>query len=143
MNPDRHPIPASTFTGVVIQAAVLAMAAAMGWAAGNDQPSRAAAVGFAAAVCLGGVVGGWAAALWRGSTPAARVTAALAVVALRIFPALVALGWLQTPAGFRLREAGAGGMLVAFYLAVLAVDVFLNIMGTRGSGSAAGSKRAN
>jgi len=34
-------------------------------------------------------------------------------------------------------------MLVAFYLAVLAVDVFLNIMGTRGSGSAAGSKRAN
>ena len=131
MNLHGHPIPASTFTGVVIQAA------------GSDQPGRATAVGFAAAVCLGGVVGGWAAALWRGSTPAARVTAALAVVALRIFPALAALGWLQTQAAFRLREAGAGGMLVAFYLAVLAVDVFLNIIGSRESGSAAGSKRAN
>ena len=143
MNPHGHPIPASTFTGVVIQAAVLATAGAMAWAAGGDQPGRATAIGFAAGVCLGGVVGGWAAARMPGTTPAARVSAALAVVALRIFPALAALGWLQTPAGGRLREAGAGGMLVAFYLAILAVDVFLNIIGSRESGSAAGSKRAN
>jgi hypothetical protein len=65
------------------------------------------------------------------------------VVGLRIFPALVALGWLQTPAGSRLREAGAGEMLLAFYLAVLAADVILNIMGSGGGGSAAGPTTAN
>jgi len=143
MNPNGHSIPASTFVGVVIQAAVLAVAAAIAWAAGSNQAGRAAAVGFAAAVCLGGVVGGWVAARRPGATPAARVSAALAVVALRIFPALAALGWLQTPAGGRLREAGAAGMLVAFYLAVLAVDVILNIMGSQGNGPATGLKRAN
>ena len=143
MTPPGNPIPASTFKGMAVQAAVLALAAGIAWTAGADRPGRAEAVGFAAAVCLGGGVAGWAVAQWRGTTPAARVAAALAVVALRIFPALAALGWLQTPAGLRLREAGAGGMLVAFYLAVLAADVILNIIGSRGSQPAAGSTRAN
>jgi hypothetical protein len=128
---------------MAVQAAVLALAAGIAWTAGADRPGRAEAVGFASAVCLGGGVAGWAVAQWRGTTPAARVSGALAVVALRIFPALAALGWLQTPAGLRLREAGAGGMLVAFYLAVLAADVILNIIGSRGSQPASGSTRAN
>jgi len=143
VTPPQNRIPASTFMGLAIQAAALAVASGIAWMAGADRPDRAEAVGFAAAVCLGGGVAGWAAAQWRGVTPAARVSAALAVVALRIFPALAALGWLQTPAGLRLREAGAGGMLLVFYLAVLAADVILNIMGSRGSGPTPGPKRAN
>jgi hypothetical protein len=34
-------------------------------------------------------------------------------------------------------------MLVAFYLTVLAADVILNIIGTRGNQPASGSTRAN
>ena len=143
MNRPGNRIPASTFRGLVIQAAALAVASGIAWTAGADRPGRAEAVGFASSVCLGGGVAGWAVSKWRGTTPAARVSGALAVVALRIFPALAALGWLQTPAGSQLREAGAGGMLVAFYLAVLAADVILNIIGTRGNEPAAGSTRAN
>ncbi len=143
MSPLRHPIPGSSLSGLAIQAAVLAVAGAAAWLIAADRPDRAEAVGWAAAVCLGGAVGGWVAARWPGETPAARVSAALAVVALRIFPSLVALAWLQTQPGTRLRSAGAGGMLVAFYLAVLAVDVILNIMGSRGSGPPSGPKSAN
>lgn len=130
MSPPRHSLPASTSAGAGIQAAVLAVAAALSWGSATKIPHRLEAVGFAAAICLGGIAGAWAAAQWRGSTPAARVSATLAVVGLRIFPALAALGWLQTPAGLRLREAGAGGALLGCYLAVLAADVILNIIGT-------------
>ena len=143
MTPHGNSIPASTFSGAAAQVAVLTVAAGIAWTAGADRPGRAEAVAFAAAVCLGGGVAGWAVSQWRGATPAARVSAALAVVALRIFPALAALGWLQTPAGSRLREAGAGGMLLALYLAVLAADVILNIIGSRGSQPASGSTKAN
>lgn len=143
MKPGENPIPASTWRGMAVQAAVLAVAAGIAWKTGADLPGRSEAVGFAAAVCLGGAVAGWAVARWQGETPTARVSAVLAVVALRVFPALAALGWLQTPAGVRLREAGAGGVLVALYLAVLAADVILNIMGTSGSEPASGSIRAN
>jgi len=143
MTSARHPIAAGTPVGVAVQAAVLAASAAVAWAAAGDRPDRNQAVGFAVAACLVGLLGGWAAAQWRGGTPAARVSATLAVVGLRIFPALAALGWLQTPGGSRLREAGAGEMLLAFYLAVLAADVILNIMGSGGGGSAAGPTTAN
>jgi hypothetical protein len=128
---------------MAVQAAVLAVAAGIAWMAGAEHPGRAEAVGFAAVVCLGGGVAGWAAARWAGATPAARVSAALGVVALRIFPALAALGWLQTPAGLRLREAGAAGVLLVLYLAVLAADVILNIIGSRGGGPTPAPKRAN
>lgn len=138
-----HLLAAATPVGFAIQAVVLAAAAAVAWALGGDRPGRHEAVGFAVAACLVGLLGGWAAAQWRGGTPAARVSATLAVVGLRLFPALAALGWLQTPGGSRLREAGAGEMLLAFYLAVLAADVILNIMGTGGGGSAAGPTTAN
>jgi hypothetical protein len=143
MRSRRHPIAAATPAGFAIQAAVLAVAAAVARALGGDHPGRNEALGFAAAACVAGLLGGWAAAQWRGATPAARVSATLAAVGLRIFPALAALGWLQTPAGSRLREAGAGEMLLVFYLAVLAADVILNIMGSGGGGSAAGPTAAN
>jgi hypothetical protein len=143
MSHDPHPIPASTSFGVALQLMGLAVAAGIALAGGWDRPHRSDAVAFAAGVCLVAVGGAWIAARRPGGTPAARTAAALGVVCLRIFPALAALGWLQTPAGSRLREAGAGGMLVAFYLTVLAADVILNIIGTRGNEPAAGSTRAN
>jgi hypothetical protein len=143
MRSQRHPIAAATPAGFAIQAGVLAAAAGVAWAMGGDQPARNEALAFTVAACLAGLVGGWAASQWRGGTPAARVSATLGVVGMRLFPALAALGWLQTPAGSRLREAGAGEMLLGCYLAVLAADVILNIMGSGGGGSAAGPTAAN
>jgi len=51
-------------------------------------------------------------------------------MALRIFLPLAAMGWLQA-GGSGLREAGAGKFLLIFYLAVLATDILLHIMGDR------------
>lgn len=85
------------------------------------------AVAFAAGVTLVGVGGGWLAAWRPGDTPSARVAGGLASVALRMLPALVALGWLQA-AGGRLREAGAGEILLLTYLAALAVEIVRTIM---------------
>jgi hypothetical protein len=136
-------IPAATRSGLATQLATVAGAAAVAWMATADRPGRGLAVGFAAAVCLVGILGGWVAGRRPGTTPAARVSAALAVVALRIFPALAALAWLQTPAAAGFREAGADGILVGLYLAVLAVDLILNIMGTRRPGPRPGTTRAN
>ena len=141
--PRAQPFLAATPVGFAVQAAVLGAVAAAAWAMGGGHGARNHAVVFAAAACLAGLVGGWAAAQWGRGSPATRVSAALAVVGLRMFPALGTLGWLQTPAGSRLREAGAGEMLLAFYLAVLAADVILNIMGTGRGGSAAGPPAAN
>lgn len=125
-----RPLTASSTAGALGQVAVLGAAAAIAWASGAVRAGGVEALVFAAAICLVGIVGGWMAARWQGRSPAARVAGSLAVVALRIFPALTALGWLQTPGAAGLREAGAGELLLAFYLAVLATDVFLNIMGT-------------
>jgi hypothetical protein len=142
MSRDSHPIPASTAAGVVMQLAALALAAGIALAVGWNQPQRGSAVAFAAGVCLVVVAGAWIAARRPGATPAARTAAALGVVCLRIFPALGALGWLQTRGG-SLREAGAGQLLVIFYLVVLAVDLVLNIMGGRGGPAQPGSTAAN
>lgn len=108
-------------------ATLLALAAAAGVASflGRD----AAAIAFAAGVTLLGLLGGWLAACWPASTPWARVTSGLATVALRILPALVALGWLQAGVG-PLRDAGAGELLVLFYLTALAVEITRTIMGS-------------
>jgi hypothetical protein len=64
------------------------------------------------------------------TTPSARVAMGLAASGLRLFPALIALAWLQA-GGRDLRDAGAGGLLVAFYLLALAVDVAGTIMEAR------------
>ena len=46
------------------------------------------------------------------------------------FLPLVAMGWLQTAGGW-LREAGADRFVMVFYLALLATDILLHIMGDR------------
>jgi len=114
-------------------ASMLALLAVAGAAAalGPDRPDYRRAVVFAAAVCLTGCLGAWLVALRPAVTPAGRVAASLSVTALRIFPALLALGWLQA-GGAALRDAGGGELLAVFYLAALAADLGRTIMDSRG-----------
>lgn len=109
-----------TATALVAGGAVLAGAA--------DKPGGGTALAFAAVVCLAGALGGWTLARWPVSVPSRRVAQGLAGTAVRLFGPLVALGWLQAAAP-GLRQAGAGEWLLIFYLVLLAVDIFLTIIG--------------
>jgi len=119
-------VPGSRFGGLVGPAAVMA-AAGVALAIGPPGDAHRRAVGFAAASCLAGSIAAWLAGCWPATTPSARVTAALAATVLRLFPALLALGWLQT-GGAELAAAGAGESLVVFYLASLAAELVRTIM---------------
>lgn len=125
--PSRNRI--STAAGVMILVATGSVggAAALLTGAGR-KPGGMAAVGFAAGVCLAGSIAGWIVARWPVSNPSRGVTQGLAGTAVRLFLPLFALGWLQVAApGFL--AAGAGAWLLIFYLALLAVDIFLTIIG--------------
>lgn len=124
-----------TWIGAVALVAVAAIVAAVIMATGQGQPGRLQAVAFAAGICLAGGLGGWFAGRLRPVEPALAVGAGLAAVSLRFFPALLAVGWLQV-AGGGLAERGAAEWVLVFYLAVLATDILLHIMGTRRSRSA-------
>jgi hypothetical protein len=113
--------------GLVIPTAVVVVAAAVALAIGPANVDRTRAIGFAAGVCFAGAFAAWFVTLWPVTSPAGRVAAPLAAVSLRIFPALVALGWLQAR-GTDLRAAGADRFLVGFYLAMLAAEVIRAIM---------------
>ncbi|MFM7108557.1 MAG: hypothetical protein ACKOZU_08175 [Planctomycetaceae bacterium] len=127
--PERRPAPAGrgTLLGMVILAGVLAAAAALALQLGGGRPGWREAVGFAAAVTAAGGLGGWLAARRPAPTPAAAMVAALGATALRLIPPLAALAWLSDR-GADLREAGAGGLLVIFYLVLLATVILLHIM---------------
>jgi hypothetical protein len=142
MTLDRSPVPSASAAGLLTIVAVLAAAAAGAVILGWGRPRHLEAVGFAAVVCLAVAVGGWLVARRATGGPATRVGGSLGVVLVRTFPALLALGWLQA-GGHGLRDAGAGGLLVAFYLVVLAGDVILNIMGTNDKPPAPGGKSLN
>jgi heme A synthase len=120
------------FTGLIAPAAIL-VAAAIAFAAGPAGPDHRRAVFFAAAVCLAGAVGAWFVGQWPATTPSGRVTASLGATALRLFPALLALGWLQAGRS-DLTIANAGGLLVVFYLVALAADLVRTIMESAGAG---------
>lgn len=115
---------ACTLIGPLVVVAVAALAAC---AIGPATPGRRRAIVFAAAVCAVGSLASWAAGRRARATPAGRVTAALAAMGLRLGPALVALGWLQS-AGGTLAADRAGAYLVIFYLAALAAEVIRTIM---------------
>lgn len=142
MTTDRSPVPSASAAGLFTIVAVLAAAAAGAAVLGWERPRHFEAVGFAAGVCLAAAVGGWLVARCATGGAAARVGGSLGIVLVRTFPALLALGWLQA-GGRGLRDAGAGGLLVAFYLVVLAGDVILNIMGSNGKPPAPGGKSLN
>ena len=118
----------STVVGVVLLAAAftVAVAVALRWA--GDDPLRRQSVMLAASTTACGSLVGWLVAQGgrdRGAGTA--VAAGLGATLLRIAPPLAALAWLGGP-GRPLRDAGAGSVLVAFYLLLLAVDIVLHIM---------------
>jgi len=119
-----------TLFGTAVLAAVLASAAGLAIVAGGETPRTSEAVAFAATICLAGGVGGWVVARWPSRNPALGVAKGLGAVTLRIFLPLMALGWLQT-GGNGLRAAGADRFVLVFYLALLATDILLHIMGDR------------
>ncbi len=127
-----------TSIGAVTLVAVAAIAAAVALSAGELRPGRGAAIGLAAGVCLFGSLSGWIAGRWAPRNAALAVAAGLAAVCLRVFPPLAALAWIQA-AGEKWRESGAAGWLLIFYLALLATDILLHIMGARADGRGSAS----
>jgi hypothetical protein len=94
------------------------------WAAG--EPLRMQAVAVAAVASGTAAFGGWCASRWgRGRAPAQAVSAGLATTVARLAPTLAALAWVTNRPD--LRRSGAGGLLVIFYLALLATDLLLHI----------------
>jgi len=96
-------------------------------------PEWQRAVAVVAAVCGVSSLGGWIVARLGAGGPALAVSGSLGGIALRLLLPLLLLGWLSVdpttaPAAGRLREAGAGGLLVVFYLTLLATDILLHIM---------------
>lgn len=121
-----------TIVGVIVLAGVLGGAVAVSLAAGAGRPQWGRAVAFAALVAGAGGIGGWIVARRATVDPARRGGSALGATVLRVGPGLAALVWLAARGG-SLREAGAGGLLVAFYLALLATAILLHIMLDPGS----------
>lgn len=132
---DRRRLPLS---GLAILLGIAILAVVVALVVGAGRPRWPAAVGFAMAACLPGAVLGWVLGRLPTKDPARAVANSLASVTLRILPPLVALGWLSST-GQSLREAGAGGLLVAFYLALLATDLLLHVAGGK---AAAGNSNA-
>jgi hypothetical protein len=132
MTPRPEPPHRRRLGGLLAPVAVLAAAGAA-LALGPAGPGHVRAVTFAAAICLAGSVAAWGVGQWPATAPAARVTASLGATALRLFPALLGLGWLQAGSP-DLRASGAGELLVVFYLVALAVDLVRTIMGISGAG---------
>lgn len=123
----------SQWGGLAATVAAIALAAALALLIGPDDSNRRQALVFAAATCLVGHIGAWAISLWPAGTTAGRAVLPLAAMGLRLAPALVALGWLQA-SGAKLRAAGAGELLVVFYLTALGADLARIIIGGRNSG---------
>jgi hypothetical protein len=126
-----------TLLGAGILLAVLALLTAAAIAQGG--PTRAGgpewqrAVALVTGVCGVSSLGGWFVARLGAGGPALAVSGSLGGIALRLLLPLLLLGWLSVdpttaPAAERLREAGAGGLLVVFYLTLLATDILLHIM---------------
>jgi len=126
-----------TLRGAVILLAVLALLA--GGAIAHGGPTRQGgrewlrAVAVVAGVCGASSLGGWFVARLGAGGAALAVSGSLGGIVLRLVLPLILLGWLTVdpataPGAGRLREAGAGGLLVVFYLTLLATDILLHIM---------------
>ena len=135
----RH---AWTWIGAAALVAVVAIIATVALTTGDRRPGRVQAITLAAGICLTGSLGGWLVGRLGPTDPARNVATQLAAVCLRFFPALAALGWLQS-AGGRLRESGAAEWLLVFYLSLLATDILLHMIGARSGSSGGGAGPAN
>jgi hypothetical protein len=97
----------------------------------GDRPGFLAALGFAAAFSLPSAILGWVLARRPVDGPAQAVAGPLAAVVVRILPPLAALGFLATQRGGGIRAAGAGPMIVGFYLVLLVTDILLHMIFAR------------
>ena len=128
---------AKTLLGTLILLAVLLIISTIALLHGGPTrqggPEWLRAVVLVAGVCGVSSLGGWFVARLGAGGPALAVSGSLGGIALRLVLPLLLLGWLSVdpaadPAAGRLREAGAGGLLVVFYLTLLATDILLHIM---------------
>jgi len=126
-----------TLFGAGILLAVLALLATTAIAHGGPTrsggPEWHRAVAIVAGVCGVSSLGGWFVSRLGAGGPALAVSGSLGGIALRLVLPLLLLGWLSVdpaldPRAGGLREAGAGGLLVVFYLTLLATDILLHIM---------------
>lgn len=124
-DPDRF---RRTVTGVAGLLATFGGAVAVAALWIGDRPGFPAALGFAILFTLPSCIAGWLLAQQKVSGAAKAVAGPLAAVAVRILPPLAALGLLTTERAAPLKAAGAGPMIVGFYLAMLATDILLHIM---------------
>ncbi len=111
----------ATFSGSVAAAAL--------WI--GDRPGFLVALGFAMLFTLPSCLVGWLIAQPGGGRAAGSVVRPLTAVVVRILPPLAALGLLTGDRAAPLRAAGAGSMIVGFYLAMLATDILLHIIMNR------------
>jgi hypothetical protein len=131
------------FVGPVAFLVVLGITAAIALAWAGDDAPRRQAVFFAAAVAGGGALVGWAVTwLSRGREPAVAVAGGMGATLVRLGPMLVALGWISV-VDPGLKAAGAGELLVLFYLPLLAVDIGLIVLAGAGTRRNGGANAAN
>lgn len=117
-----------TLLGCVAILATQAAAVALVLQTGGRGEPRLRAVAVAAAITGSGALAGWLVARGsRGGTAAKAAAGGLAATALRLIPPLVALAWISASQP-ELAKAGAGGLLVGFYLTMLALSILLHIV---------------
>lgn len=117
-----------TLAGAAALLAVLAVGIAVADAAGDGGPDHRRAISLAAAVAGTGALAGWLVGrMGRGHRAAIAVAASLGAVLVRLLPPLAGLAWITASEG-PARRAGAAGLLVSFYLALLAADVVLTVV---------------
>lgn len=126
-----------TAIGVAALLATAATVAAAALACGGGRPDWPRSVAWVAVVCLPGSLAAWIVSRRPPTGPAGAVASSLAAIVLRLIPPLAGLAWLSS--GRQTADSKAvGGVLVVFYLSLLAVDILLHMMGnSRRDGPAA------
>lgn len=120
-----------TLLGCVAIVAAQAAAITFVLFSGERGPLLLRAVGIASAVTGTGSLAGWLVARFsRTRSPGVMASGGLAATTLRLLPPLVALGWISALEP-ELAKAGAGGLLVGFYLTMLVVAILLHVLETR------------
>ena len=119
-----------TLLGCIAILAAQATAIAFVLFSQERSPLLLRAVGIASAVTGTGTLAGWLVARFsRTRRPTAMASGGLAATTLRMLPSLLALGWISALEP-DLAKAGAGGLLVGFYLTMLVVAILLHALET-------------
>ncbi len=132
-----------TVVGAATLMAVLAVATGIAWVSAGDDPLRRRAILFAASITGCAALSGWMfSRISRGRDAATAIAGGLGASLARLAPMLAALAWVSTQEG-GLRAAGAAGLLVAFYLPLLAADILLTILAGPGGRRNGGADTVN